>query len=74
MRALSPMTKSKAVVVLSENFKGQDLTTELQQHVKECLSRYKYPRDVEFVDDLPRNDRGKIDRKLLIAREKSGQN
>jgi len=63
------LTKSKAVVVLREAFTGLDLTTELQQHVKNSLSRYKYPRSVEFVDDLPRNDRGKIDRKLLIAKE-----
>ena len=61
------LTKSKAVVVLRDDYKGQDLTIELQQHVKDRLSRYKYPRLVEFVDDLPRNDRGKIDRKLLIA-------
>jgi len=66
---LEGLTKSKAIVVLREAFQGQDLAAALQQHVKENLSRYKYPRQVEFVDDLPRNDRGKIDRKLLIAGE-----
>jgi len=70
------LTKSKALIVLRETLKdspkGQDLTTELQQHVKERLNRYKYPRYIDFVDDLPRNDRGKINRKLLIAEEKQG--
>ena len=66
---LEGLTKSKAIVVLREAFQGQDLAAAHQQHVKENLSRYKYPRQVEFVDDLPRNDRGKIDRKLLIAGE-----
>ena len=70
------LTKSKALIVLRETLKdspkGQDLTTELQQHVKERLNRYKYPRYIDFVDDLPRNDRGKINRKLLIAEAAKG--
>ena len=61
------LTKSKAIVVLRDEHRGQDLEDELQQHVKSNLSRYKYPRQIEFVDDLPKNDRGKINRKLLIA-------
>ena len=37
------------------------------------LSKHKYPRWVVFVDDLPKNDRGKVDKKLLIEREKRGE-
>jgi acyl-coenzyme A synthetase/AMP-(fatty) acid ligase len=47
------------------------LAKELQEHVRENLAKYKYPRVVEFVDDLPRNDRGKVDKKALRAREKA---
>ncbi len=43
---------------------------ELQEFVKARLAKHKYPRIVEFVDDLPKNDRGKVDRKLLRQRER----
>ncbi len=36
---------------------------ELQAHVKERLTKHKYPRWIEVVDDLPKNDRGKVDRR-----------
>ena len=40
--------------------------TENSKHfVKSRLAPYKYPRWIEFVDSLPKNDRGKIDRKML---------
>ena len=41
------------------------LAEEIKQFVKARLALYKYPRWIEFVDSLPKNDRGKIDRKLL---------
>ncbi len=41
------------------------LTQELQNFVKSHLAPYKYPRWIEFVSSLPKNDRGKIDRKKL---------
>ena len=41
------------------------LATELQDWVKKTLAKYKYPREVVFVNELPRNDRGKIDKKAL---------
>ena len=48
----------KAFVVLNE---GAELTAdEIKAHVKSNLARYKIPRDVEFVDSLPRNATGKI--------------
>ena len=48
----------KAFVVLGD---GADLTPdEVKQHVKSNLARYKVPREVEFLDSLPRNATGKI--------------
>ncbi|HEX5131845.1 MAG TPA: benzoate-CoA ligase family protein [Candidatus Krumholzibacteria bacterium] len=69
------LTKPKAFVVPREGVSVCDkLRVELQDHVKQRLSKHKYPRWVVFVDDLPRNDRGKIDRKALIDRERAGEN
>lgn len=75
------LTKPKAFVVVRESEKrggGEDtraaLCRELQEHVKSRLSKHKYPRWVVVVDDLPRNDRGKVDRKALIQREQRGEN
>lgn len=45
---------------------------ELQEHVKARLSKHKYPRWVVFVEDLPKNDRGKVSRKTLVEREAEG--
>jgi benzoate-CoA ligase family protein len=62
------LTKPKAFVVLRPEHAaraGAELAAELQEHVKARLSRHKYPRWVVFVDDLPRNDRGKVDRNAL---------
>ncbi len=50
------------------------LAAELQDHVKARLSKHKYPRWIVFVDDLPKNDRGKVDKKALAERELRGQN
>jgi benzoate-CoA ligase family protein len=59
------LTKPRALVVLKPDFRGQDLGDALQAHVRERRSPHKCPRLVEFVEDLPRNDRGKVDRKAL---------
>jgi benzoate-CoA ligase family protein len=60
------LVKPKAFIVAAP---GRDPTAELERElkefVKERLAPYKYPRWVEFRDDLPKNDRGKIDRKAL---------
>ena len=44
------------------------LSDELKNFVKTHLAPYKYPRWIEFVASLPKNDRGKIDRKQLKNR------
>jgi benzoate-CoA ligase family protein len=65
------LLKPKAFVQLRAGGQGGDaLAAELQEFVKARLSKHKYPRIIEFVDDLPKNDRGKVDRKLLRQREK----
>lgn len=63
------LVKTKAFVVLrSGHAASPALATALQEHVRTTLAKYKYPRIVEFVDDLPKNDRGKVDKKALRAR------
>ena len=60
------LVKPKAFIVLREGFSAADqLAEEIKQFVKDHIALYKYPRWVEFVDSLPKNDRGKIDRKKL---------
>jgi benzoate-CoA ligase family protein len=66
------LMKIKAFVVLRGDHAakaGPALEAELQDFVKSKIAKHKYPRAVEFVDDLPKNDRGKVDRKELRARE-----
>jgi benzoate-CoA ligase family protein len=63
------LTKTKAFIVVRAGIDAtRALAVDLQEHVKRSLARYKYPRVVEFVDDLPKNDRGKVDKKALRAR------
>ena len=60
------LIKPKAFVVLAEGFAADgELEAELKDYVKRRLAAYKYPRWIEFRDDLPKNDRGKIDRRAL---------
>ena len=65
----------KATVVLGKEWKdkaGEDLIKELQQHVKKVTAPYKYPRIIEFVDELPKTISGKIRR--VEIREKDNKN
>ncbi|MBP5332238.1 MAG: acetyl-CoA synthetase, partial [Lachnospiraceae bacterium] len=53
----------KATVVLAKGYTPSDeLTKELQNHVKHNTAPYKYPRIVEYVDELPKTLGGKIKR------------
>lgn len=59
----------KAYVVLREGFEGDDATTaDLQDHVKNAIAPYKYPRAIEFLDQLPKTATGKIQRYVLRDR------
>lgn len=62
----------KAFVVLAAPFKcsnREKLTAELQEHVKNSTAPYKYPRKVEFVQELPKTITGKIKRNVLRDQE-----
>ena len=64
----------KATIVLAEEYKakaGEELATEIQEHVKKVTAPYKYPRIIEFVDELPKTISGKIRR--VEIREKNKQ-
>ena len=60
----------KAFVVPRPGVGGsQQLSKELQDHVKATIAPYKYPRAVEFTDALPKTQTGKIQRFVLRQRE-----
>ena len=57
------LIKPKAVIVAKETATdAETLAQELKQFVKERLAAYKYPRWIEFVDELPKTATGKIQR------------
>ena len=60
------LTKPKAFVVLREGVAASiELEEEIKQFVKTRIAAYKYPRWIEFIESIPKNDRGKTDRKKL---------
>lgn len=64
------LTKPEAFIVLKAlEDAGEPLAEELQVHCKEALAGYKYPRWINFVDELPKTVTGKIQRFRLRAKE-----
>ena len=63
------LTKTKAFVVVKPGHATSD--AELKAFVKERLAPYKYPRTIEFVDELPKTATGKIQRFRLRDRERA---
>ena len=64
----------KATIVLGKEWKdkaGEALVKELQNHVKTITAPYKYPRVIEFVDELPKTHSGKVRHKEI--REKDAE-
>jgi acetyl-CoA synthetase len=60
----------KAFVVLADGYEAsEDLREGVQTHVKERLAAYEYPREVEFVEELPKTETGKVRRASLRDRE-----
>jgi len=59
------LIKPKAYVVCRDREGDSGLAQELQEFVRARLAPFKYPRYVEFAAVLPKNDRGKIDRRRL---------
>jgi 2-aminobenzoate-CoA ligase len=64
----------KAYIVLRDPEQaGPELVSALQDHVKATIAPYKYPREVEFIDELPRTATGKVQRFALRRREMAGE-
>jgi acetyl-CoA synthetase len=66
----------KATIVLSKGYSASDeLTKELQNHVKKATAPYKYPRIIEYAETLPKTISGKIRRVEIRAKDmsKSGE-
>ncbi len=60
----------KAFIVLTQDYvPSEELTKEIQDFVKKETAPYKYPRKIEFVDELPKTISGKIKRKELKLKE-----
>ena len=62
----------KATIILAPEYKskaGDELIKEIQDHVKKVTAPYKYPRIIEFVEELPKTISGKI-RRVQIRNEK----
>lgn len=60
----------KAYVVLAPGREAGDaLVAELQQHVRGKLAPYEYPKEIEFIDELPMTTTGKVQRRVLRLRE-----
>ncbi len=66
----------KATIVLEDGYTpSDDLTKDIQNHVKHVTAPYKYPRAVEYVDELPKTISGKIMRKKIrLADEEKYKN
>ena len=63
----------KAFVVLREGAGGDDATAQaLQDFVKAEIAPYKYPREIEFVDELPKTETGKLQR-FRLRRQEAGE-
>jgi len=61
----------KAFIILLDKTKASDdLVKDIQQHTKMVAAPYKYPREIEFVEELPKTQSGKIKRKELRELEK----
>lgn len=63
----------KAFVVLAAGYEPtEELQAELRQDVRDRLAAYEYPREIEFIDDLPKTSSGKVRRSSLEEREGTG--
>jgi acetyl-CoA synthetase len=62
----------KATIVLAKGFEpSEELKKEIQNHVKHETAPYKYPRMIEFVEELPKTISGKIQRKIIRTEDEN---
>jgi acetyl-CoA synthetase len=60
----------KAYVVLAPGFQASEaLIAELQTHVRGKLAPYEYPKEIEFIAELPMTTTGKVQRRVLRLQE-----
>jgi len=60
----------KATIILTKEYEpSEELVKDIQNHVKKATAPYKYPRVIEFVDELPKTVSGKIIRKEIRRRD-----
>ncbi len=68
------VVKATVVLVRGRGYEPSDeLKKELQDHVKAVTAPYKYPRIIEFVDELPKTVSGKIQRKLIRRQDEESR-
>lgn len=66
-------TRIKAYIVLKPGFTAsEELLHDIQNHTKEQTAPYKYPREIEFVENLPKSFSGKIKRHILRQHAENG--
>jgi 2-aminobenzoate-CoA ligase len=53
------------VTVTPDASPGEELATALQDHAKSAMAKYKYPREIEFREELPKDEVGKLQRAEL---------
>jgi fatty-acyl-CoA synthase len=65
----------KAYIVLSKEYKSKISEKDIIEWAKEQMAAYKYPRKIEFIDELPKSGAGKILWRVLQEKEqkKKGQ-
>jgi acetyl-CoA synthetase len=60
----------KAFIVLAAGYApSKELEAAIQQHVRQFLAPYEYPKEIEFIDQLPMTTTGKVQRRVLRLRE-----
>jgi acetyl-CoA synthetase len=60
----------KAYIVLAAGYApSKELEAAIQQHVRQFLAPYEYPKEIEFIDQLPMTTTGKVQRRVLRLRE-----
>jgi len=67
------LEKPKAYIVLKEGIASPELAAELKAFVKDKIGKWKYPRWIEFSEDLPKTATGKIQRFKLRERDDSAE-
>ncbi|MDI4238233.1 benzoate-CoA ligase family protein [Bradyrhizobium sp. Arg237L] len=60
------MTLKAVVVMNARAFEAEEAAKQLQDYVKAKLLPYKYPREIRFIDELPKTGTGKIDRQAVM--------